>query len=162
MRTVRLPRVATGLERYQELLATLEPGPNAYLLLLGLETLDLPQLLGSVERGLPYQTFESLLSNTALASDDVLALIDVPARTLTRRKQEGRFRPSESDRLVRASRIFAGALSLFNGDRDEARQWLAEPKQALGGTAPLAMARTEVGALEVERLMGRLEHGVFS
>lgn len=68
----------------------------------------------------------------------------------------------ESDRLVRASRIFGRALSLCEGDRDAAKHWLSEPQKALGGTVPLILARTEVGALEVERLIGRLEHGVFT
>jgi putative toxin-antitoxin system antitoxin component (TIGR02293 family) len=51
---------------------------------------------------------------------------------------------------------------LFDGDRDAAKSWLAEPQRALGGHVPLAMAGTEVGAREVERVMGRLEHGVFT
>jgi uncharacterized protein (DUF2384 family) len=32
---------------------------------------------------------------------------------------------------------------------------------ALGGRSPFDMARTEVGAREVERLLVRFEHGVF-
>jgi uncharacterized protein (DUF2384 family) len=32
----------------------------------------------------------------------------------------------------------------------------------LGDVAPLEMAATETGAREVENLIGRLEHGVFS
>lgn len=155
-------RPASGLERYQALLSSRRPGPNDYLLLLDVETLEMPELVRAVERGLPYEAFESLVANTRLDADVLLGVIDVPARTLTRRKQEGRFRPDESDRLVRASRIVAGALSLFDGDRDESTRWLTEPKRALDDVSPLAMARTEVGALEVERLIGRLEHGVFS
>jgi putative toxin-antitoxin system antitoxin component (TIGR02293 family) len=40
--------------------------------------------------------------------------------------------------------------------------WLAAPKKALGHETPLAYSRTELGAREVENLIGRLEHGVFS
>jgi uncharacterized protein (DUF2384 family) len=32
----------------------------------------------------------------------------------------------------------------------------------LGDASPLEMSKTEPGALDVERLIGRLEHGVFS
>ena len=91
-----------------------------------------------------------------------MALIDVPRRTLTRRKRDGRFLPSESDRLLRAARIFGQALALFEGDRDAAKDWLDTAQRALGGVSPLDLARTEAGAREVERLIGRLEHGVFS
>jgi len=151
-----------GWKRFLDFLETGSPGANSYVVLLGLETFDSPQLLRSVEHGFPYSTFERLVANTSLATDDALVLVDIPLRTLTRRKSEGRFRQDESDRLLRASRIFARALSLFEGDRDAAKQWLSRPQKALGGEAPLAVARTEVGALEVERLIGRLEHGVFT
>jgi putative toxin-antitoxin system antitoxin component (TIGR02293 family) len=151
-----------GLERFRRFLQSGNPGPNSHVVLLGLDTFDSPHLLRSVERGLPYRAFERLLANTTLHSDDLLALVSIPPRTLTRRKREGRFHQDESDRLMRASRIFGRGLSLFEGDRDAAKHWLSEPQKALGGEVPLSVARTELGALEVERLIGRLEHGVFT
>jgi len=36
------------------------------------------------------------------------------------------------------------------------------PAPALAGRTPLAVATSELGAREVENLLGRLEHGVFS
>ena len=155
-------RKDSGLERYRRFLAGGIPGPNSHVVLLGLRTFDSPQLLRSIERGLPYSAFERLLANTTLPSDAVLVLVNIPQRTLTRRKLAGRFHQDESDRLVRAARIFGRALSLFEGNRDAAKRWLSEPQRALGGEVPLLVSRTEVGALEVERLIGRLEHGVFS
>jgi len=152
----------SGWERFRNFLKTGSLGANSYVVLLGLETFDSPQLLRSVQRGLPYSAFERLVANTSLPSDDALLLVNIPQRTLTRRKREGRFHQDESDRLVRASRIFARTLRLFEGDREAAKHWLSEPQRALGGEVPLVMARTEVGALEVERLIGRLEHGVFT
>jgi putative toxin-antitoxin system antitoxin component (TIGR02293 family) len=138
------------------------PGPHAYVVLLGLEAFDPPDLLRAVRRGLSYRTFERFRRNTALPFERVLALINIPRRTMTRRKREGRFLPDESDRLLRASRLFGKALELFEGDRDAATEWLTTAQPALGGTVPLDLATNEVGALEVERLIGRLEHGVFS
>ncbi len=131
-------------------------------MLLGLETFNPRELLQAVAEGLPYSAFAAFLANTSMSVGDVLLLLDIPPRTLTRRKQEGRFRHDESDRLMRASRVFARALGLFEGDRAAAMHWLAEPQKALGGERPLVLARTELGALEVERLIGRLEHGVFT
>ena len=50
-----------------------------------------------------------------------------------------------------------------HGDiQNPARRWLSSPQRALGGSTPLSLARTEVGAGLVEDLIGRLEHGVFS
>src|SRR5215212_7865128 len=84
------------------------------------------------------------------------------SRTLTRRKQQGRFAPDESDRLLRAARLFGRALELFEGNRDAATEWLFRAQPALGSARPVDVARTELRAREVENLIGRLEHGVFS
>ena len=63
---------------------------------------------------------------------------------MTRRKRERRLHADESDRLLRASRMFGKALALFEGDRDAANEWLATAQPALGGTAPLDLASSEV------------------
>lgn len=149
------------LDRFRQQLRHGAPGPHAYVILLGLETFDAPALLRSVEKGIAYKTFERFRRNTSLPADRLLELIHVPRRTLTRRKSEGRFLPDESDRLLRAARLFGKALQLFEGDRDAAVEWLSTAQPALGGGVPLDLARTELGAQEVERHIGRLEHGVF-
>jgi putative toxin-antitoxin system antitoxin component (TIGR02293 family) len=51
---------------------------------------------------------------------------------------------------------------LFEGDANAARQWLTAPQPALGGSTPGDYAATELGAREVENLIGRLEHGIPS
>jgi putative toxin-antitoxin system antitoxin component (TIGR02293 family) len=79
-----------------------------------------------------------------------------------RDQPEGRLQPDESDRLVRAARIFAQAVGLFEGDEEAARRWLTSPQPALGGSTPWDYAATEIGAREVENLIGRLEHGIPS
>jgi putative toxin-antitoxin system antitoxin component (TIGR02293 family) len=62
--------------------------------------------------------------------------------------------------LVRLSRIVGLAPMLFEGGLDEARAWLMAPHPALDNAVPLDFAVTEVGAREVENLIGRLEHGI--
>ena len=150
------------LDRFRQYLRRGAPGPHAYVVLLGLETFDPLDLLRAVKKGLSYRTFERFRRNTSLSFERVTDLIDIPRRTMTRRKRDGRFLPDESDRLLRASRLFGKTLELFEGDRDAATEWLTTAQPALGGTIPLDLARTDVGAREVERLVGRLEHGVFA
>jgi len=150
------------VERFRQFLHQGAPGPLAYVALLGLETFAAQDLLKTVGKGLRYRTFERFQRNTDLPLESLLAWIDVPRRTLTRRKREGRFLPDESDRLLRATRLFGQTLELFEGNRQAATDWLTTAQPALGGATPLDLARTEVGAREVERLIHRLEHGVFS
>lgn len=150
------------VERFRQFLDRGAPGPHAYVVLLGLQTFAAQDLLRTVGKGFVYRTFERFQRNSALPFESLLALVAIPRRTLTRRKREGRFLPDESDRLLRASRLFGRTLELFEGDRQAAADWLTTAQPALGGATPLDLARTDVGAREVERLIHRLEHGVFS
>src|SRR5215217_2756378 len=125
---------------------------HPYLLLLGLDPMDTPRLV----------ELEHLRQNIGFSREEMAELVQIRPRTLDRRKKEGRLHPEESDRLLRASRVFGRALALFEGDTEGASGWLSSPQRALGGAVPLEMARTEIGAGEVEGLIGRLEHGVFS
>jgi putative toxin-antitoxin system antitoxin component (TIGR02293 family) len=86
----------------------------------------------------------------------------LPPRTLARRKSSGRLSSDESEKLLRLSAVFEQAVDLFEGDRAGALKWLTTPKKTLENETPLAYSRTELGAREVEELIGRLEHGVFS
>lgn len=89
-------------------------------------------------------------------------ILFISPRSLQRRKVEGRLHADESDRLLRLSRIFGLAIQLFEGDRRAAVDWMNKRLPVLGDASPLEMSKTEPGALDVERLIGRLEHGVFS
>lgn len=150
------------VERFLKFVRSGGPGPHSYVVLLGLDTFDASELLRAVKKGLAYRTFERFRRNTSLSAESVMLLVNIPRRTLTRRKREGRFLPDESDRLLRASRLFAKALELFEGNADAASEWLASSQPALGGATPLELAKTEIGTIEIERLIGRLEHGVFT
>ena len=136
--------------------------PHAYASLLGIKSYDTIKLLEQVEKGLSYKAFERLQRNIVLSLKRLAELIGIPPRTLARRKEEGRLLPDESDRLLRLSRIFAASLELFEGDFHAARTWLFTPQPALGGGIPIEFSRSEVGAREVENLIGRLEHGIPS
>ena len=133
-----------------------------YVALLGLRTYEPLALDRQVRRGLGYTAFTRFQRNTGLPASVIAELIQVPTRTLTRRKAEGKFAPEESDRLVRASRVFGRTMELFEGNGSEARAWLLAAQPALSGRVPLEFARTDVGAAEVENLIGRLEHGIPS
>jgi putative toxin-antitoxin system antitoxin component (TIGR02293 family) len=128
-----------------------------YVALLGLRTYETLKLYEHVRRGFRYSTFARFQRNTNLSTKALSELTQIPARTLTRRKHEGKLEPEESDRLVRASRVFGRALELFEGDDQAARTWLSTEQPALGGRVPLELAQTDVGAQEVDHLIGRLE-----
>lgn len=128
--------------------------------LLGLALGGPVELHARLEQGLPYDALERLRALLDLPLARIAELVRVPLRTLARRKEAGRLQPEESDRLVRVARVVGLALGLFEGDVSAVRAWLAQPQMALGRRAPLDLATTDVGAREVERVIGRLEHGI--
>lgn len=131
-----------------------------YVALLGLREYDPLEIYQSVRRGFRFSAFSHFQRNTDLSTDALLGLISIPARTLARRKEKGRLEPEESDRLLRASRVFGRALELFEGDSEATKLWMSSAQRALGGMIPVELAATDVGAKEVEQLIGRLEYGI--
>jgi putative toxin-antitoxin system antitoxin component (TIGR02293 family) len=157
--------VAPGTADLNEIHSRIRSGRTEgyfYVALLGLRTYEALALYRQVRKGLPYSALARFQRNTGLPAGVVSRLLQIPSRTLTRRKTEGKLAPEESDRLVRAARVFGRAMELFEGDGDAARGWLTTSQPALGGLVPLELAGTEVGAGEVEALIGRLEYGIPS
>jgi putative toxin-antitoxin system antitoxin component (TIGR02293 family) len=150
----------SDLDKIREMLRAQSPPANFYVALLGLQAFGPLELVDEVQRGLRFSSFNRFQKNTRLPLAMLAELVQITPRTLTRRKAEGRLGPEESDRLVRASRVFGRALELFDGDADQALRWLSNEAIALGGRTPLDLAKSEVGAKEVETLIGRLEHGI--
>lgn len=149
-----------NVDRYWRLTEEKPGWEHVYASLLGLRTYDPVDLHGRLEEGLSYEALERLRRALDVPLSRMSELIRIPPRTLARRREGRRLQPDESDRLLRLSRLVGLALRLFEGDLSATRSWLKSAQTALGGDAPLELATTEVGAREVERLMGRLEHGI--
>ena len=129
---------------------------------IGLSPQRQDQLVRKVRSGFPFNQLIRLEKATGLTRERIAEFVSITPRTLVRRQHEGKLKPDESDRVLRASRVFELAVELFENDTDRARQWLLTPNTALAGDCPLDFASTDVGAREVENLIGRLTHGVFS
>ena len=119
------------------------------------------QLVERVRDGLPFAELEALREPLGLSLQELAGFAGIPGRTLVRRRQAGRLDPTESERVLRIERLLALATEMLR-DVHRARDWLRSPKAALAGHSPLDYADTEVGAREVEQLIGRLRHGVFA
>ena len=115
-----------------------------------------------IRRGLPVELFFRLRDALAIQPEALSRVISVPIRTLMRRKQMGeRLKSGESERLLRLARLHVRAMEVFENP-ESARRWLFSKNRALGGRTPFEYAGTEPGAREAERLLGRIEQGVFS
>ncbi len=128
---------------------------------LGAEPRSISDLSEHIHKGLPYASAESVMLELKLDRADICEALNVSSRTLVRRKGTRRLEPDESDRLYRVARVAARAEEVF-GSREKAATWLRRPNRALGGRLPLTLIQTDLGALQVEEVLGRIEHGVAS
>ena len=129
---------------------------------LGIKATNTVQLVQAIGAGFSFATLERVRKETGLPMERLAGSIGLSPRTLTRRKKEKKLSAPESDRLVTLTRLLTQAVELFEGQKTPALRWFVNPNRALGNLSPLEMAATETGAREVENLIGRLEHGVFS
>ena len=119
------------------------------------------QLTETIRTGLPYASLEILISKLQLPRSGAAAALNLPERTLARRRKEKRLSPDESDRVLRLARLFSHAASVLEGE-DNAAVWFSQPNRALRGNTPLSLIDTETGAREVEDVLWRIAHGIFS
>lgn len=114
-----------------------------------------------IRAGLPMVEFIELQELLGLGAEELAQHLAISRSTLVRRRKSGRLDMQESDRLLRYARLYARAQVVLQ-DNAAVRDWLKQPARALDFVAPLTFAETETGAREVEALLGRIEHGVFS
>lgn len=117
-----------------------------------------PELVAAVRAGLPVSAVDEALASGRITAAEIDRLA-IPRKTLAHRRAKGRLTPDQSDRLLRLLRILDEAEATF-ADRTRAGIWLRRPTTALGGEAPLDLLDTEVGARQVETLLGRIAHGI--
>ncbi|NQX00763.1 DUF2384 domain-containing protein, partial [bacterium] len=118
-------------------------------------------VIEKVRDGLPFAEFHAMRDLLEVTEERLGAWLGMSRATLHRRKKTGSLDRTESDRLVRYARLLSHAAAALGG-MEGARSWLTAPAMAFHGECPLDYADTEIGAREVDALLGRLEHGVFS
>ena len=119
------------------------------------------RLIEVIKGGLPVRDLEELARGLNLSVDRLVPLLGMSKATWHRRKLDGRLDASESDRVNRFARLLGRAVEVMESE-EYARGWLQSSQVGLGGAIPLEYAGTEVGAREVEDLLGRIEYGVYA
>ncbi|MBI2950416.1 MAG: DUF2384 domain-containing protein [Verrucomicrobia bacterium] len=125
------------------------------------KTFTTSKLIKVLHAGLPVRELDELQASLDVPMEKLASKLGISKATLHRRKAEGRLDREESDRVVRFARLMGKAVVVLETENN-ARRWLSSPQFGLGGAVPLDYAETEVGAREVEDLLGRIEFGVYS
>lgn len=119
------------------------------------------QQIGRIHAGLSFRAVQNLQKALDLPMEKLASVLGMSRATLHRRKTQGKIDKEESEKLVRYQRLLEKAGDVF-GDKKSAREWLTHEQAGLGNAVPLEFAKTEIGAREVENLLGRIEYGVYS
>src|SRR2546423_15610401 len=119
------------------------------------------QQIGRIQAGLSFRAVQNLQKALDLPMERIASVLGMSRATLHRRKLQGKIDREESEKLVRYQNLLKKAEEVF-GDAENAREWLRHRQRGLGNAVPLEFAKSEIGAREVENLLGRIEYGVYS
>ena len=119
-----------------------------------------PFVHDEIVRGIDAKRVKHLIDRGVLGAKQVFRVI--PERTFNRRlaKREA-LKTSEADAIGRLLRVTETAEHTF-GDAEFAHKFLSLPNPALKDRIPIEMAETDAGAREVEVILTRIAHGVYS
>lgn len=115
-----------------------------------------------VRTGLPSGSFKKIVNAFSLPQDEVADALGIPLRTITRRITQTKLSPNESEKVVRLARLFAIAMEVFAEKHLTVSKWFLRPNRSLGGEAPMKLLDSDMGARQVEDILGRIKEGVFS
>lgn len=115
-----------------------------------------------LKAGIKPESISNLSEYLHINKKDAYFYLSIPPTTYQRRVQEGKLKADESDRVYRYARLFSLAVDMMQGDQEAASDWFKTPQTLLNDESPLEHATTELGAREVDDLIGRIRHGVFS
>ena len=135
---------------------------EAFTDLLGVPEVETPaERIHQLRQGLAYEAVESLQEKLGLSADELARSVAISTRTLARRKEEGRLKLDESDRVARIARVLQHAVKVL-GTTEKAAAWMKRSHPTLDGMRPLEVFDTDLGAQLVEEVLTRIEYGIYS
>lgn len=117
-----------------------------------------------IVRGIPYKYLRSVAISMGIAPEDLAKRIGVSRTTFHRKMKTPStlLSTQESDALARYALLTDKAKHTFDGDAGAARKWLGSAQPGLGNAVPMEIAQTTIGFMEVEKLLTRIDYGVYA
>ena len=110
-------------------------------------------------QGLPPELVDVLVEKGFARKD--IGWIVAPRSLRHRRDKKEKLTPEESDRFLRAAKLYALAVEVF-GSTDKAMQWLLKPRNAFDGHSAMEFMQSEIGGEIVEEQLCQLDAGYFA
>jgi putative toxin-antitoxin system antitoxin component (TIGR02293 family) len=120
------------------------------------------QLHGLIQKGLPVTLLDHIAAALDLKVETVAGLCGLSRATFHRKKAaRARLGQFESDMLARYATLLKHGTEVFE-DAAAAGEWLRTAQVGLGGQVPIQLAQTTQGYQEVEKLLTRIDYGVYA
>ncbi len=124
--------------------------------------IDFQAQIEKIRTGLPVQDALALMDDWDIPIAALARLLGVSDRSMSRLRSgnpDHLLSTVETDRLMRVESLLEKAQFVLE---EAARTWLHTPVRALGDQTPLSLLDTDVGCSQVDLVLGRIQHGIFS
>ncbi|WP_207632508.1 type II RES/Xre toxin-antitoxin system antitoxin [Foetidibacter luteolus] len=113
------------------------------------------------DKGIPKQSVANLAGIMDVPMKDIASLLNLSYKTLGRKKNSDALDSLSSSLSIEIANTIAKGLSVFE-DADKLNRWLQKENRSLNGKKPFELLRTPTGIKLVNRLLGRIEEGVYT
>ena len=119
------------------------------------------EFYGAVRRGVPKLSVDSLAQVMNIPMTKMAILLNLSYKTLTRKNKVDLLDTPVSSHAFEIADTIAKGLGVFE-DEDRLNRWLTKENRALNGAKPYDLLDTSTGIKLVNRILGRIEEGVYS
>lgn len=126
-----------------------------------LKNLTSTQKMEIVKGGISKSYLVKLKKNTDLDYDALAQALSVTRSTLINKKGGQKYSIPLSERIIALAELYSFGYEVFE-DQDKFNAWMFHSNQALGGAIPFDFIDNIYGREEIQNLIGRIAHGVYS
>ena len=120
-----------------------------------------PKKIDFIRLGISKTSLEHLKKKINQDYDTLAKLFSVTRATLINKKGKSKFSSAVSEKILNLADLYSFGYNVFE-NRENFNSWMETPNRTLGGIAPIEIADTHYGILEIKNLVGRIEQGVYS
>ena len=111
--------------------------------------------------GVQKSSLKTLSHYLGITMDTMSGLLHTSHRNIQRKDDKDLLDVHKSERVIEIAEVVSRGLEVF-GTTDNLQQWLHSSIIALGGKKPVELLDTSFGVRMILKLLGRIEHGVYS
>jgi putative toxin-antitoxin system antitoxin component (TIGR02293 family) len=114
-----------------------------------------------INRNIKKLSVASLASVLNVPMKDMATLLNISYKTLGRKKRSDSLDNLSSSLSIEIANTIAKGITVFD-EPEKLNRWLQKENKALNGQKPFDLLNTPTGIKMVNRILGRIEEGVYS